>query len=71
MLDLSFDLCRFMLEAKNAEKHNILDTFSWNYARKLKPKMASWWRLQVAYVEIQIGMLGHAGGQKVLKNTVF
>ena len=51
MLDLSFDLCRFVLEAKNAEKHSILDTFSWNYVRKLKPKMDAWWRLKVAYVE--------------------
>ena len=51
MLDLSFDLCRFVLEAKNAEKHSILGTFSWNYVRKLKPKMDAWWRLKVAYVE--------------------
>ena len=50
MLDLSFDLCRFM-EAKNAEKHCILETFSWNYVRKLEPRFASWWRLKVAYVE--------------------
>ena len=57
MLDLSFDLCRFVLEANNVEKHSILDTFSWNYVRKLglnlphggglrwptlKPKLACW-----------------------------
>ena len=51
MLDLSFEFCRFVLDAKNAEKHDILDAFSWNYVRKLKAKFASWWRLKVAYVE--------------------
>ena len=51
MLDLSFDLCRYVPEAKNVEKHDMLDTFSWNYVRKLKPKFSSWWRLKVAYVE--------------------
>ena len=51
MLNLSFDLCRFALEANNAEKHSILDTFSWNYVRKVKLNFASWWRLKVAYVE--------------------
>ena len=38
MLDLSFDLCRFGQEAKNAEKHSILGVFSSNFVRKLKPK---------------------------------
>ena len=51
MLDLSFEFCRFVLDAKNAEKHSILDTFSWNYVRELKPKYAPWWKLKVAYVE--------------------
>ena len=51
-----------MREAKNVEKHSILGSFSSIFARNLKPKMASWWRLRVAYVETEIGMLGHAGG---------
>ena len=45
------DLCRFVLEANNVEKHSILGSFSSIFAPKLKLKMASWWRLKVAYVE--------------------
>jgi len=51
MLDLSFEFCRFLLDAKNAEKHSILGSFYSIFAPKLELKMASWWRLKVAYVE--------------------
>ena len=34
-LDCSLDLCRFVLEAKNVEKHNVLGSFSSIFASKL------------------------------------